>query len=339
LIFKSRLAQVFLLTCLYAILFVISYYSRISENIIISDELYFFQNPEVGINRLLWIKLAQFVTLIGGDVMALRFINLAFLVFFCAMVHVRFKNIPVLIIGFCLCYVPMIASLAIRDTLLLSLILVLLPYINGKDSFGISPTATLALIAMSLLRPFLLVIILLSKIKLNVRSLVFSTIMLVIFLYILSSLPGTRHYYDIMLNLEDYILNKMDKKGLSVPDGIGLFNVIRWLINFYFGPSPLSLFYRIFGETTYGTIDDIIRVIYKISLYGLYTFVLYFGLRKSHALYNTIKENYHLITFLVLYGFLYSIFNFGGSHERIKLIIPIVLLFIIDRRLDDKSSD
>ena len=46
---------------------------------------------------------------------------------------------------------------------------------------------------------------------------------------------------------------------------------------------------------------------------------------------NTLRKNSFVIKFGFMFSIVYALFNLGASHERIKMTILILALFVVDR--------
>ncbi|MEE9385361.1 MAG: hypothetical protein V3V08_18295 [Nannocystaceae bacterium] len=99
----------------------------------------------------------------------------------------------------------------------------------------------------------------------------------------------------------------------------------------YLAPMPTSLLARIAldgGSAVYGALDDVYRLIYKVSLYCC---MFYVGVNVGRipAVYSRWRARaVFLTTFSVLNATLYSGFSFGGGHERTKIFSTLFIFFL-----------
>ena len=145
----------------------------------------------------------------------------------------------------------------------------------------------------------------------------------------------------ISLSAWDFMLNTVVLRGVTAGDflgylqkhngyGPGLLSFIEILVRHYLAPIPTSLLVRVFDpvmESPYGNIDDLYRLVYKTTLYGVIGYIIV----NVKNIADAIRLNVGLFNFLAVFSVgnavIYSLFSGGGGHERTKIFSTLVIFY------------
>lgn len=306
------------------------------------DEMFFATTEFESIftNRALWLLLNEFVGLFSNQpediIRHMRIMNLSFLVIIYLYAIHAIRTIPPLILAFIMSYFACVAALNLRDILVLYCTLMFLEKraLFGqsiRDQFATLKSARWPVVLLFLLRPLQLTQLFLSGFKMMYLA----VIMLVILAFLQTSF-GTRHFYNYAYfykNFEEIISEKANDKGFTgakpTPTNIGY-----WTVRFVFAPTPASATMRFVSgadEYEYGRVDLGVRVISRFSLFSCYVAILYYLLRYPAITMKVLHNNSFILKFGLIFSLTYALFNFGASHERIKLTLLILALLLVDR--------
>ena len=306
------------------------------------DEMYFSTTAFESIftNRALWLLLNEFVGLFSNQpediIRHMRIMNLSFLIIIYLYAIHAIRTIPPLILAFIMSYFACVAALNLRDILVLYGTWMFLEKraLFGhsiRDQFATLKSARWPVALLFLLRPLQLTQLFLSGFKM----IYLAGLMLVILAFLQTSF-GTRHFYNyayFYTNFEEVISEKANDKGFigakPTPTNIGF-----WTMRFVFAPTPASNAMRFVsdaGEYEYGRFDLGVRTISRFSLYSCYVAILYYLLRYPTITLKVLHHNNFILKFGLMFSLTYALFNFGASHERIKLTILILALLLVDR--------
>lgn len=316
-----------------------TFFSHMTSGFISPDEVYFTAQKVESFfaNRSLWLLINSAVSAFADDtVKQMRILNLGFLVLLYISAVTTFRTIPPLILAVCLSYAACVAALNLRDVaILLGTVHLLRPL--GKVGHHILDTMQLlvkekwAVLFLFLLRPQMAVLLVASTLRIRVLFVLFTATFL-----FLQTESGMRYFYNYSYYTQNFsaaITTRAEEKEYertepSVP------NIAYWTARFVFAPDPISIASRLLtqaGEYKYGTFDLAVRTINRFVLYGLMLMILYQIARAPKAALGVLSDNLFAINFGVSFSLLYALFNFGASHERIKMILVVLLLYLFDR--------
>lgn len=106
-------------------------------------------------------------------------------------------------------------------------------------------------------------------------------------------------------------------------------------VQHYIAPFPWSLLERAL-DTSYTTIyplmDDLIRMIYRSGLYFMVLYIAFQSINNYNLVKQVISRNKYEIVFITTFCLLnavaYSLFLFGGGHERTKMFSSIAFFYV-----------
>jgi len=127
--------------------------------------------------------------------------------------------------------------------------------------------------------------------------------------------------------MSTYIDHKIDQKGVAY-DGLSWASFIEWCARFVLAPFPTSLLSRLTGggdDYQFGGFDEIIRIYHRSVLYVLFASCFYYLIGHTKVFIGTVKKMGPIFVFLGVYVATYALFNFGGSHERIKFMFFVCI--------------
>lgn len=307
-----------------------------------SDELYFATEPPGGLfsNRYLWLQINRFVSLFFDQpeeiVEHMRILNLSFLVIVYLYTVSTIRTIPPLLLAIGMSYFASVAALNLRDILIL---LGTLMFLNARVALGSSirdqvtvlKRAPFACVLLILLRPLQFVQLFLSGFRLLYFG---GTVLLLITL--LQTPLGSQYFYSFAYtfnNFETVVAERAEDKGITGRKPT-IENITFWTARFVLAPSPLSITERLLSrDPNYaaGRLDLGVRLIHRFSLFTLYIIILYYMIRYRRTTTDVLKRNNHIIKFGIIFSLTYGLFNFGLSHERVKLNLLILVLVLVDQ--------
>lgn len=333
---QSSVAELFGYVWL-AAFWLVTFSSHVIRDFVQTDENY-FAYEEVAIdlsNRGLWIALNYVFSLMTNDVVThMRILNLFFL-FILYSVSVRvFRTLQPVTIAVLLSYFACVAALNLRDTLVFVALLMLLARIDvimrEGDIFAWTDSKlVLPSILMFLLRPFQLAILLVSTLRWY-----YLIIAIFVVILLLQSSLGSRYFYNWSWHFQNFEQSVVDRGEGKVDDPRPTpANIINWSARFVLAPVPWTSVERIVVDETYeyGRFDLAVRAAHRIFLYSMFVYLI-LKLIKQPKLFVQLFDKYSfVIKFMLIFSLIYALFNFGGSHERIKMNLFLSMLFVVDR--------
>lgn len=325
----------------------ITYFSHLNSGFVAKDE-YFFATKEIKdhlSNRALWILLNQITGLFTQEVInTMRVFNLGFVILLYIVCLRAFSTIHPFIIALAISYVSCVAALNLRDPgILLGVVLFLVKRgevgANLADQFYAFWRCRWSIVLLCTLRPLQATLLVLAGLKLYMIAGV-----MVLSVVFLQSPLGSRYFFNFAYHTQNFsesISDKAESKGLSSTDPTPS-NIAFWMSRFIFAPSPGSILRRFLFEPdgySYGRVDLGVRVINRSALYCLFLAIIVYTLREPSIVLKTFRDNSFVFKFGLLFSFLYAVFNFGASHERIKMTLVVLALYMVDRiRRDIQAS-
>lgn len=110
----------------------------------------------------------------------------------------------------------------------------------------------------------------------------------------------------------------------------GLSSFFEILVRHYLAPIPTSLLVRVFDpvlESPNGNIDDLYRLVYRATLYGVIGYIVV-NVKNIAA---AVRLNVGLFNFLAVFSIgnavIYSLFSGGGGHERTKIFSTLIFFY------------
>lgn len=324
--------------CWLTSVWLLAYFLHLNSGFISKDEVFFATKEFEGVslNRTLWLLINQFTGLFTENVIeTMRVLNFGFVVLLYVTALRVFKTFHPLLLAFVLSYASCVAALNFRDV---AIMLGLILFLDLRSNYDASLRDLVRMIIkgkwillfLALLRPTQAVLLLASGLR-------WYQLLLASFLALtlLQTPIGNKYFYNFSyytINFNEEVTEKAESKGLASTEPT-LQNIAYWSARFVFAPSPISVASRVFSgsETyTYGAFDLSIRFINRLSIYGLFIGLIYYFIQAPLIFVNAVREKSFAVKFGFLFSLLYALFNFGASHERIKMTLLLVLLFILD---------
>jgi hypothetical protein len=316
-----------------------TYVSHLATGFVASDEVYFSTQTVERIfsNRALWILLNQANALFTDNVIqAMRVLNLFFLCLLYITAVRSFRALSPQLLAVCMSYYACIAALNLRDVALqVGMLMFLAARGNAghgiRDQFRVLYKTKYTVAFLFLLRPFQVLLLFLSGFRLHILALC-----VLIGIAFLQSPVGTRYFYNMAFytqNFSEAISEKAELKEVSDVRPSPL-NVAYWMARFVFAPSPPSIAHRLMFEPEtypYGQVDLTFRVVNRFVLYGLMLAILLHVIEAPRLVLGVMRDNSYVLKFGFLFTLVYALFNFGASHERIKVTILLLAIFLLDR--------
>lgn len=303
----------------------------------ISDEV-FYLNSDIDLEskRIIFIYLSQLFDNVETNFYFIVCLNLILLIL-CYRLLVKINRHEV-ITFLQLLYMPVIASFILRDLYILYFTLLSILCMDGffrNDIFGKLKTMFIFIITSFLLldfRPQMIAIICLSFVfvlatrSFSIKKTIYCIfISIAIFLILLPYILDSYKIYGITLG--EYLNMREQRFGGSY----STFTIYKSLAVHYLAPIPSSLLSRILEpdiDGVYRHMDDIFRFLYRIALYVMYFYVLINYKYIIKVIYFN-KERFFLVfNISICNAVIYSIFSFGGGHERVKLISMLIVFYV-----------
>ncbi len=349
-LYKDDIKNLLIINSLFylTLIFFLLEFSMGNVDFLISDGKRYFENPESWINdtdRRVWGYVNYYVKYIDfyGEFF-IKIMNIPVVIIFAKFLQGLFRN---LLGNFNIIYfLPYFLYLGIsnlRDVLILllvALILLCLKYIKYPPLFVIVILASFVLFG---LRPFVLILLLISFlfarfIKLNQGKLLLNFIALLAF-FALSIIS-----YDLIskrIETYSYNLNYYTNEGLSArvdsrgANFLGEINSVNFWINahlrYAFTPRPTSMLISILDGSdplTYGLTSKFLRIINQIFYFIAIVYIL-LNFRKiitAIRIYTAIQFSFLIVMFS--YFPIYSFYHFGGVHQRTKIPFQIFIIIL-----------
>ncbi len=308
---------------------------------LISDEE-FYVTADIGAERkrIFFLQLAQSFGDWQSAQLAVSLINLvALLVAFAILTKINLGNATISF--FQIIYFAAVANYIFRDVLILTaLLLMFYAVLNMKRRFWVWALALLCLIPiMADMRLQHLVFYAFACGAAYVFSILRSNY-LVAALGLVGLAVGVAMAAVIGQEINIYGITLTEYVGTREERHDQVLTPVTFVISFvkhYFAPIPTSLLERIFfpeglfaplPPSEYGWLDDTYRLIYKVSLYLMITYVVVHWRVAIDVLKRWRFRSGFLIAFSLSNSFLYTLFAFGGGHERVKVFSTFFIFFI-----------
>ncbi len=112
------------------------------------------------------------------------------------------------------------------------------------------------------------------------------------------------------------------------------------LIKHFFAPLPTSLFERgLYTDSIYSSMDDLYRMFYKGFIYIAVAYILVNTKTLLKVLIKWRAEMFFLTTFSLLNATMYTLFSFGGGHERTKVFSVFFIVFAFSAIMKLKKDE
>lgn len=322
--------------------------------IAISDELFYLENDLFyGFpSRFLWLLLNKLAQLdFGEPVLMMKLINLFFAFGFFTFLSKNLTEIPARYLAIMLVYLGILASYNFRDILIIWLTFhMLFSFENSRQSRlffldkSINYVTILYSLGLFLLRPIQMLTVYLSNVKFKYFVIGIAFFLATFTLLSTYLKPIFYTFFWRLENIDTFITDKIDQKGVAYT-GFTIMNVFEWFMRFILAPFPPSLLQRMLGGAAdgyqFGVFDEIIRFLHRTFYYLVLFYISYCMISKFNVFKKVLKKHSGIILFLFMYSLTYAIFNFGGSHERIKFTVYIGILVIFNsllRGVNEKTN-
>jgi hypothetical protein len=328
-------------------------------NYFISDETVFMgaegahQLTEIAKNeRILWFEFLSFTSM--GDFTGGLFSKLSSLIFIPLLllfIKKLNKDSDYIYYVFCFCpYLLFVSQTALRDILILTLVLGLFYFLCNKNLFSFNKLITIVILSLCLfmLRPFYLFTIIFvyylvtffykisnenifEKIKTLIGT-IFIVLISLVLIYISFGDKIDQYIRSITYIFENGI--SLDDSKSDVKPALNFSYFMYSLARYITTPIPSSLVGRILMEPTeFGYVDDVIRLINQSLLYVMYTYII-INIHLLSRVFQSIMLNKYTACFTIFTIFnsiIYSLYYAGGGHSRLKLLYFIFIFLICDR--------
>lgn len=318
-------------------LWVMTFGSHLANDFEQVDEIFFAETQASSIfaNRSLWLMLNSITALTTDEVVNhMRVLNLVFLLILYGIAVRVFRTFRPLTLALMLSYFACVAALNLRDTLLFIPLLILLDRYDlgqtrNQGALKMARAMGLPALLMFLLRPMQLGILYIATIRWH-----YAIPLFLVFITVLQTPIGERYLYNLSWHVSNFEQSVTDRGEDKVADARPtLRNITEWSARFIFAPLPWTSLQRIFVDQTYeyGQVDLTVRAGHRLILYGLALYLFYHLLKRPRWTLGVLLRYSYVIKFILIFSVVYAIFNFGGSHERVKMNVFIALLFLVDR--------
>ena len=325
--------------CWLAIIWLIAYFLQLKSGYVSDDEVFFATREVDGFfsNRALWLLINQFTGLFTDNIIeTMRILNFGFVILIYLIAVRTLVTFHPLVLALALSYASCVAAFNFRD---LAILLGVLVFLDGRSRFDQTLSGLVQLVRkhkalllyLVMLRPLQAILLLASGLR---WYLLMGGIVLT--LAFLQTPLGSAYFYNYSyytMNFTDEVSQKAESKGL-VSTEPSLKNITLWTARFVFAPSPMSVANRVISDDDsypYGKFDLSVRALSRLSIYLLFLSLGYYFLRAPKVVMNTLRKNSFVIKFGFMFSIVYALFNLGASHERIKMTILILALFVVDR--------
>lgn len=321
------------------VIWMLTFASHIDRSYAQADELYYSlaQFNNLLQNRSLWLFFNYVVSLtIDGDpIIYMRLLNLLFLLILYVISLNAFRTFSPITLALFLSYFACVAALNLRDILVF---VSLLWYIHrfgpscGRftEQLGGARRTIFPAIVLFLLRPLQLAILYVSGFRVY-----YGAAIIAIGIVFLQTPIASKYFYNYawhVQNLSESIeMRGEDKEGVD-PEAT-LKNVVVWTVRFLAAPLPWSSVVRLFDDEVYeyGIIDLSVRALHRFVFYGFGFYLLFLWVRDPVQTKQIVQRYSYLLKFCILFSVVYAIFNFGGSHERVKMNVFLCVMYLVDR--------
>lgn len=317
----------------------LTFASHYQTGFVSPDEIYFSTEKLDSLlqNRSLWLVINSATGLFTDDIIfEMRIFNLGFVVLLYVLAVTRLRSIPPILIAICLSYAGCVAALNLRDVAILFVALHILTALgmsssNIRDLIATTWREKSAVLFLFMLRPQMLILLLSSALRF--RILVVIILGSVAFL---QSGLGTKYFYNYAYysqNFSTAIVERAEEKEYDRTEP-NLVNIAYWTARFIFAPDPISSSRRLITEPEthpYGTFDLAIRTVSRFSLYTLLVLILHRAVTAPRRTWQVLSQHAFALKFGLLFSLLYALFNFGASHERVKMVVLVLLLYLFDK--------
>ncbi|QFI63991.1 hypothetical protein D0Y83_12470 [Qipengyuania flava] len=310
------------------------------------DEIYFSTKglDSLFANRSLWIAINTVVSLFTDNIIGqMRILNLGFLILLYGAAVLKLRSIPPLLIAICLSYAACIAALNLRDVAILLATLHILAALGKtgsrvQDVILVTWKNKISVMFLFMLRPQMGLLLLASALRLRTLA----VIIFGAFLFLQSSY-GTQYFYNYAYytqNFDTAIVERAEAKEYERTEP-SLINIGFWSARFVLAPDPFSSARRLLTEPEthpYGRTDLAVRTLSRFALYILFFLIAYRAVQDPKSTWRVLSEHALALKFGLLFTLLYALFNFGASHERVKMVVLLLLLYLFDQlRLDRQN--
>lgn len=328
----------------------ISFLVHFDSGFVASDEVFFSTESidisEFKLNRSIWIAINMLVG-VGTEevILHMRCLNLLTVLLLYIYCTKEMSTINPLFLALLMSYCSVVASLNLRDNLLLFGTLLLISRlrsldISWKGVSGYDSTLGWSALLVLGLRPLQLAFAVATQFRIIV--LVPVIILSVMFL---QTSYGKRYFYNYSYYSTNFATAFSDKsENINLKDANPTAtNISYWSARFLFAPDPYSSVQRVFvdDDYVYGKFDLLVRAFHRVFYFSIMLWILFQCFRHRWLVVGLVRDNHSLLKFVVIYTFVYAVFNSGGSHERIKLMIYMILLLLLDyvkRELDGSRN-
>ena len=325
--------------CWLAIVWVLAYFSGLSSGYVSPDEVFFATKSIDNFfsNRTLWLAINQLTGLFTENVIeTMRVLNFGFVILIYITAVRTFITLHPLFLAFALSYASCVAAFNFRD---LAILLGVILFLDHRTKYGHSLADQLRVAINSkwilsylfLLRPIQAVLLWAS----GLRWYLLAGGMVLTIAFLQTQL-GSTYFYNFSYytqNFNEAVSDKAEDKGFKSTQPTPR-NIAFCTARFILAPSPMSVAQRVAsggGTYSYGLFDLSVRFTSRLAIYLLFMALLYYALRVPRITFDTFRANSFALKFGMLFSVLYAVFNFGASHERIKMIILVLAIFMVDR--------
>lgn len=247
-------------------------------------------------------------------------------------------------------YVAYLATFNLRDTAILTATAGCVFFIDGRRQFQ-RLSFLFTLVALYLLRPpmalaslgvWLAVLaasglrrVVRGRIPLKAATIVGGGLMVMTVLFAGPALDRVQRYYAwYEYVMGEGLTERALEGGLESEDVSGSWRrrVVVGAGKYTLAPMPTSLLTRIVqgGSEQWGIVDDSVRLLHQLSYYAILAFLVVRWRYWKRAVKSLTRGKVMLLLALMLYLPVYSIYQFGGGHQRTKIPFQLaIFLFAI----------
>ena len=310
-------------------------------------EVYLAEDPD----RTVWISINYFLNKydLFGEFFC-KIINIPFCVYLLHKINSIFDIRNKFILFFLAPFIIVLSVSNLRDLLILIATIHLCIGLNNLKTKTQRNLIYLFVSALFLynLRPILLFASLVIFLIVNYKYYIKNKINLILVIILLSStFYLSSEYIDRIIYNGTYFFAEgiVERAGINdfeyfYPDNLPLtfsYASLRYILT----PMPTSIIERLFSDYShkYGNFSEIIRLFHQIIYYFVLIFT-FFNWRKIWSFLKKLNSLYKLIllNFLV-YMPIYSVYAFGGVHQRTKFPfqLALIIIYIVYRQFKKKS--
>lgn len=133
------------------------------------------------------------------------------------------------------------------------------------------------------------------------------------------------YFYVYGVSLSTFIEQRVERHSSE----LSIFAIVESFFKHIFAPLPTSLGLRAFESgSTYSSLDDLYRMVYKMYVYVAIIYLVINFRYIPHVFNKWRVETFFIGCFSVMNAIMYTLFSFGGGHERTKIFSIFIITFV-----------